>query len=260
MNPTNDSAGIDRGGLSQGESLQPQVSRPPQADRSAATNSDLIPYAAPMFAYVGLSGLESYLPQADGHPSASWYPVAYTAKVLITALLAWRYRSTWRDFQPAPSLGKLSLAVLIGLIVWALWIGLDGRYPMFPFLGVRVAFDPKVMAPTARWAFIGVRLLGLVVLVPLIEELFWRSFLLRWLIDPEFANVPVGRVTPIAAGVTSMLFALVHPEWLPALLTGLLWAWLLWRTKSLSGCAVSHATANLALGVYVIATGDWKYW
>ena len=98
------------------------------------------------------------------------------------------------------------------------------------------------------------RMLGLVVLVPLIEELFWRSFLIRWLIDPDFQKVPIGRVTPMAAAVTSVAFALVHPEWLPALLTGALWAWLLWQTRSLTACVVSHATANLALGIYVIAT------
>ena len=111
-----------------------------------------------------------------------------------------------------------------------------------------------------KWPFIAVRLFGLVLLVPLIEELFWRSFLIRWLINPDFHKVPIGRVTPIAAAVSSAVFALSHPEWLPALLTGLLWAWLLWQTKSLSACVISHAVANLALGLHVLATGDWKYW
>ena len=91
----------------------------------------------------------------------------------------------------------------------------------------------NALEPGPRWAFIVVRMLGLVVLVPLIEELFWRSFLIRWLIDPDFQKVPIGRVTPMAAAVTSVVFALVHPEWLPALLTGALWAWLLWQTRSL---------------------------
>ena len=67
-------------------------------------------------------------------------------------------------------------------------------------------------------------------------------------------------MTPLAAAVTSVVFALAHPEWLPALVTGLLWAWLLWQTKSLAACCVSHVATNLALGVYVIATGDWKFW
>ncbi len=261
MRPINESAGIDRESVSQGETVGSGGPLPTAADGSNAGGSDLLPYAVPMFAYVGLSALEGYLPQAGGRPVPSWYAIAYAFKVVITAALAWRYRSTWRDFLPAPSFATLGLSALLGLLVWLLWIGLDGLYPVFRFLGgTRVAFDPREMAPLARWAFIGVRLLGLVVLVPLIEELFWRSFLLRWLIDPEFSNVPVGRVTPVAAVVTSVLFALVHPEWLPALLTGLLWAGLLWQTKSLSACAVSHATANLALGVYVIAMGEWKYW
>ena len=96
--------------------------------------------------------------------------------------------------------------------------------------------------------------------VPVIEELFWRSFLIRWIIDNDFLRVPIGKVTPLAAAVTSVLFALAHPEWLPALLTGALWAWLSGGRKSLSACAISHATANLALGVYVITTHDWKFW
>ena len=83
---------------------------------------------------------------------------------------------------------------------------------------------------------------------------------MRWIINPDFLKVPIGRVTPLAAAVTSGVFAFSHPEWLPALITGLLWAWLLWQTKSLSACVLSHAVANLALGLHVIATGDWKYW
>ncbi len=220
----------------------------------------IVPYAVPMFAYVGLGGLESYLPSVQGHPSPFWYPLAYAAKLVVVAMLAWHYRATWVDFRPWPKASTLALAVLVGLIVWGLWIGLDGRYPALRFLGKRAGFDVDALNPGLRWAFIVVRMLGLVVVVPLIEELFWRSFLIRWLIDPDFQKVPMGTVTPIAAAVTSVMFGLEHPEWLPGLLTGALWAWLLWQTRSLAACVVSHVTANLALGAYVIATGDWKYW
>jgi CAAX prenyl protease-like protein len=241
------------------EPLSSTLAGAPLAEQTASGGSDLMPYAVPMFAYVGLTGLEGYLPQWQGQPSPVWYPLGYAAKVVIVGLLAWHYRATWKDFLPAPSLAKLGLGVLTGLFVWGLWIGLDGHYPALP-LGSRTAFDPGVMSPGARWAFIFVRMLGLAVLVPLVEELFWRSFLMRWLIDPDIFKVPVGRVTPVAAAVTSVVFALAHPEWLPALLTGLLWAWLLWQTKSLAACLISHATANLALGVFVIASGAWKFW
>jgi CAAX prenyl protease-like protein len=213
-----------------------------------------------MFAYVALGGVESYLPRVDNRPSPLWYPIAYAAKVAIVAGLAWWSRATWRDLRPAPSAGRVVLAALIGLLVTALWVGLDGLYPVLPFSGPRSEFDPTALAPMPRAAFIAIRMLGLVVLVPVVEELFWRSFLMRWLIDQEFQRVPIGKVTPLAAVVTSVFFALAHPEWLPALVTGLLWAWLLWHTRSLAACVISHAVANLALGLHVVISGAWKYW
>ena len=249
-------------GSAAGEDIASPGFETPTAGRPNRIPPDILPYLVPMFAYVALSGLEGYLPQVDKQPSASWYPLAYAGKVVLVGLLAWWYRSTWRDFRPFPSAARVVLATVTGLVVTALWVGLDGLYPPLPFVSSqRVAFDPTRLAPGPRFGFLFVRMLGLVVLVPVIEELFWRSFLIRWLIDPDdYQRVPIGRVTPLAAAVTSVLFALAHPEWLPALLTGLLWAWLLWQTQSLSACLISHAAANLALGIYVIATGDWKYW
>ncbi len=232
----------------------------PGPPRRETPTSEILPYVGPMFAYVALGGLEGYLPRVGSQPSPTWYPIAYAARVAVVAALAWHYRETWKDLRPAPGFLGLLLAIATGLLVIVLWVGLDGHYPDLPFLGKRGQFDPSVMSQGARLGFYAARLAGLVLLVPLIEEFFWRSFLLRWLIDADFRRVPIGRVTLMSAGVTSVLFAAAHPEWLPALLTGLLWAWLLHQTKSLSACVISHAVANLALGIYVIVTGDWKYW
>jgi CAAX protease family protein len=219
-----------------------------------------IAYVAPMVAFLMLTAVEGYLPALDGQPHPLWYPIAYTVKIIVVVAVAYVYRSTWRDLLPRPSLAVVALAVFVGLVVTLLWIGLDGLYPDIPLLGARSAFNPGSLPGVGEAGFLAVRLLGLVLVVPLIEELFWRSFLMRWVIDANFARVPIGRVTPAAAAVTSGLFALAHPEWLPALLTGLLWAWLLWRTKSLAACLVSHVVANLCLGIYVLTTGNWKFW
>ena len=55
------------------------------------------------------------------------------------------------------------------------------------------------------------------------------------------------------------MFALAHPEWLPAVLTGLAWAGLLAYTGKLSTCWISHMTANAVLGAYVLWSGNWIY-
>lgn len=214
-------------------------------------------YVFPMGAFLALTSLEGTL--SAGHVAA-WYPWLYALKVAAVAGVVWACRSTWRDLRPWPSVTGALAAVGLGLAVTAVWVGAEGHYPKLSFLGGRTAFDPGVLPPAGRWAFIAVRLFGLVVLVPLVEELFWRSFVWRWLIDGDIRRVAIGQRSALSVAVTSALFALAHPEWLPAALTGLAWAGLLVWTRSVSACVLSHAVANLALGVYVLATGAWRFW
>jgi CAAX prenyl protease-like protein len=72
--------------------------------------------------------------------------------------------------------------------------------------------------------------------------------------------VPIGTYSTTAFWVVALGFALSHPEWLVALVAGILFALLLRSTRSMFAVILSHAVANLALGVYIVATGDWKYW
>lgn len=218
------------------------------------------PYVAPMAAFLILTALEGMAVDATRATRPALYPVFYAVKIALVAVIAWSCRSAWRDLTPRPSSGVLAISALAGLLVTALWIGLDGRYPALPMQEERVAFDPSILPPAGRALFLGLRFFGLVLVVPLIEELFWRSFLMRWIIRSDFQAVSIGKVTLLAAAVTSALFALAHPEWLPALLTGLLWAILLRQTRSVAACVVSHLAANLALGIYVLASGNWKFW
>jgi len=221
-----------------------------------------LPYVAPMAIFLLLTSAESWLPQPSESSPRTYYPVFYALKIAIVAIVCWLTRSTWRDLWPWPGLKTWGLAVGSGLLVTVVWVGLDGWYPVYGEVGSRVAFNPNVLSPGPKLAFLAVRMLGLVLVVPFFEELFWRSFVVRWIIDPDhFETVPIGRVTPMAGAITAALFAFEHPaEWLPALLTGALWAWLLHVSRSVSACFISHAVANLGLGVYVLLTGSWKFW
>ncbi len=227
----------------------------------SASSDPWLPYVAPMAAFLLLTSAESWLPKIGDGPDPTWYATLYSVKIAIVVAIAWACRSTWRDLRPKPDLAAIGLAIGIGLAVAALWVGLDPYYPRFGVSGTRAGFNPWTLPTSARLPFLAVRLFGLIALVPLIEELFWRSFLMRWLINPNFTTVPIGKVTLAAAAITSGMFALAHPEeWLPAVLTGLSWAWLLYRTKSVSACVISHMVANLGLGVYVLAREAWKFW
>ncbi len=220
------------------------------------------PYVVPLAGFLALTALEGYLPAAPGGaPSPTWYPIGYSLKLVAVVALFWPCRVIFLDLRPWPKLGSLLLAGAVGLAVAVIWVGLDGHYPALPWIGgKRAEFDPTVLSQGPRVAFLTVRLLGLVVIVPLIEELFYRSFLMRWVVNPDYTQVPIGKVTPLGLAATTGVFAASHPEWLPAILTGLAWGWLVGRTRSVSACVFSHATANLALGVYVLVNHAWKFW
>jgi CAAX prenyl protease-like protein len=125
-------------------------------------------------------------------------------------------------------------------------------------------FYPKAhfATPAGFWSFVAVRLIGAVLVVPVMEELFWRDFLWRQVIAPnDFKLADVGEWDWKAFLAVSGLFAVVHGNWW---LTSIVWAMLagllLVMTRSLGACILMHATTNLLLGVYVLRWQDWSFW
>jgi hypothetical protein len=208
-------------------------------------------YWVPMIAFGALTFAESYVPPAV-------FPVAYAVKAaVVTALLLWLRgplaEIRWNAALVAP-------AALLGLAVCVAWVGID-KIVTYPHFGNRAAFDPGPLRETPWYLpFLGVRIYGLVLMVPVMEEVFWRSFLLRYLTNPDFRSLAVGTFSASALWLMVAASALAHPEWLVAAAASLAYAWWLRRTGSLFAVIVAHATTNAALGGYVLATGDWRYW
>ena len=138
-------------------------------------------------------------------------------------------------------------------------LGLGG----FIGTGQRSAFNPLDQwpeQPALAYAFLAVRLFGLVLLVPLVEEFFLRGFAMRFVVAAEWWKVPFGTYSPAAAAVGVLLPVLTHPaEAFSALAWFGLVTWLCFRTKNIWDCVVAHLVTNLLLGIYVLATGEWRF-
>ena len=198
------------------------------------------------------------LTYAEGRVSAEWFaPYDILTAALVTATLL-VFRAPLRDIRPTASLIVPSVA--IGVAVFVLWVVIHEWVP-YPQIGSRSAFDPTPLQGSGWWpVFLAVRLYGLVLMVPIMEEIFWRSFLLRYLTNHEFWLLPVGTFSASALWLTVGAAAIAHPEWVVAIIASLAYAFWLRRSRSLFAVIVAHGVTNAILGGYVLATGKWGYW
>ncbi|GAB6059631.1 CAAX prenyl protease-related protein [Desulfonatronum parangueonense] len=184
------------------------------------------------------------------------YPLRPLVALIALLLLYRAYTELrWADLA---RLGHTLFSIILGLVVFVLWIHMDWT---FGAVSEPPGFNPNVFSEGAyRWSMIAVRVAGAVLVVPIMEELFWRSFLLRYITNPSFSKVPLGTFTWPSLLISSLLFGLAHHFILAGIMAGLAYAWLLYRTKSLAQCILAHAVTNLALALYVMHSGQWYFW
>jgi CAAX prenyl protease-like protein len=213
-------------------------------------------YVAPFLAFVSLLALDRTLHL----PGAVAYPVRFAIVTLLILTVARPYLSL-RPSRPLAS-------ILLGIVVFLVWIGPDKLFGE----GYRHfwLFENSLMgkAQTSiadplhdNLLFLVLRVATSVVLVPILEELFWRGWMLRWLINPNFQKVTVGAYTAMSFWAVAALFASEHgPFWEVGLVAGILYNWWLIRTKNLADCILAHAVTNGILSAYVLLTNQWQYW
>ena len=169
----------------------------------------------------------------------------------------------WRDYKELhhgmdPGVRGALLAVAVGLVVFVLWINLD--QPWMTLGEPTAGFKPVDAAGKLQWPLIVVRIIGAAALVPLMEELFWRSFLMRWVDNPRFEEVDPRQASLKAVLLSTAVFTLAHTLWLAAIIAGLAYAWLYRHTGRLWVPILAHAVTNFALGVWVVWSGNWAFW
>ena len=187
----------------------------------------------------------------------------YPLRVLVLAAVLALYSRPVIRLKPE----HLTASLILGVAVFIIWIGPDLLFPLYrqhwllqnSLTGtVRSTLPSSLRRDPLVLTF---RVLRAVVIVPIVEELFWRGWLMRWLIHKDFQDVKFGTYAPLSFWVTALLFASEHgPYWDVGLVAGILYNWWAIRTKSLADCILAHAVTNGALCAWVIYSGNWQYW
>ncbi|MBI3852209.1 MAG: CAAX prenyl protease-related protein [Verrucomicrobia bacterium] len=212
-----------------------------------------------------------------GEASRYWF---YLAKTVVGAWLIW---SVWPLVEEMR--WKISWeAGVVGVAVFALWVGLDGLYPsvaeiiqsyVCPILK-SIGLDFLCPKPTAlhpwnphvqfgqntafAWLFIVVRIVGSSLVVPPLEEVFYRSFLYRWIARPDFKSVPLGLFHWKPFLITALIFGFSHHEWLAGILCAFAYQGLVCWKNRLGDAMTAHAITNCLLGIWVVWKGAWNFW
>ncbi len=181
------------------------------------------------------------------------YPVQAASVALLLAFF-------WRHYHelhvPLPRPAALLAAVATGLLVFFLWIRLDAPWMT---IGMGEGYNPST-GGEIDWLLVAIRIAGAALVVPLMEELFWRSFLMRWVAASDFEAVEPARVGLKGLLVSSLLFGFEHSLWLAGIVAGLAYAFLYMRYRNLWSAVLAHAVTNGVLGAWVVATGNWTFW
>lgn len=227
---------------------------------SSIEKDGMVPYVTPFVLYLLFSQVASYYNEL--------YPLLYIATVIMVSGAAMYLLSGRYIVQPHK---KVLPGIFVGLLGIALWILLTNSHldeTVISFLPAwlqpehRLGFNPfeDISNPLLMWFFILFRSLGLVLLVPVVEEIFWRGFLLRWVISADWQGQAIGVFTLRSFAWVVFLFTLAHPEWFAAAAYCILINLLLYWKKDLWLCIVAHATTNLTMVAYILMTDSWELW
>ena len=213
------------------------------------TKSPAFRYVCPFLIFILLTELQRF---ADGKEVFFVYALK---SVLTAAALYYFFRGRLKEIS-----GGFSFeAVIVGVVSFFVWLGLTEIIPHEKV----ITFNPYLCEDKFFvYAAMAIRIAGASLVVPLMEELIWRSFLMRYLIDSNFLSINIGKYTHFSFWGTVIAFTLVHAqwEWLAAFAVGIIYGGYVVYRKNIWGVIIAHGVTNLLLGLYVIYTGKYYYW
>lgn len=213
-----------------------------------------IGYVTPFIAFVAIMAVERVIPL----PPAWLYTIRFFSVLLLIVVFSRPYLSFKVSYPWA--------SIAVGAVVFGIWIAPDVlfHYRHYWLFDNSITGSPTSSLPPwlkENVKFIVLRTVSSTFLVPVLEELFWRGWMMRWLINTRFQQVPLGTYAPSAFWMVALLFASEHgPYWEVGLAAGIIYNWWIIRTKNLADCMLAHAVTNGILSAYVLLTDQWQYW
>lgn len=186
-----------------------------------------------------------------------WLYGARAVVVGILLLVLWQHYTELHIFSDI-TIRQLLIATGTGIIVFILWINLDHSWAT---VGESTGFDPTLpQGEGLDWTLVFLRLLGLAIIVPVMEELFWRSYLLRRIDSRNFLHHDPRKAGFYAIAISTVLFASEHHQWFAGLIAGLAYTLVYMHGRNLWLPIISHAVTNAALGWWILVTDQWQFW
>jgi exosortase E/protease (VPEID-CTERM system) len=182
-------------------------------------------------------------------------PLLYPLGVVAGAAALWWHRGhyPWL-FRPVWSLEAFG----IGLAAFAVWIALAPAEDPMATDAWRRELGALAVPVAALW--IAFRALGSSILVPLVEELAFRGYLLRRLVARDFTSVPFARFGWLSFLGSSAAFGLLHERWVAGIAVGMLFSLAQYRRGRLGDAVLAHAVTNLLITLYAIGWRQWALW
>jgi uncharacterized protein len=239
------------------------------------TQSPALVRAVPFALFLSLTFLQDHL----GETGRYW---VYLLKSIVGAVLLWLVYKHVSELEWRFSWA----AVAVGVGVFVMWVALDPFYPrldriypeyLCPLLekfGMVQTCEGNVTPLRSPWNphaafgsnsalaifFVSIRILGSTFVVPMLEEMFYRSFVYRFIASKDFLSIPLGKWMPFPFLITALIFGFAHYEWLAAILCGFAYHGLvLWKGR-LGDAVTAHAITNFLLGIWIAWQGAWHFW
>jgi exosortase E/protease (VPEID-CTERM system) len=178
----------------------------------------------------------------------------YPVRILTPLIPLWLFRSYYRDLRWSWSWTPIGL----GVVVFVLWVALEPSSTPEAEATIPNALAEMPRAAALLWLV--ARILGSSTVVPIAEELAFRGYLLRRLIDADFTAVSPKQFTLLSFLVSSFAFGALHGRWLAGILAGMIYAAAQYKRGKISDAIVAHAVTNGLLAAHILVFGAWHFW